>query len=246
MKLAREHQVLFMAGFNRRFAPLVADLAEVPHKNVIRVKKNRINDEHKTAWVLYDLFIHPLDTAVYLLGDELDGAKDITSKIFEDADGNLQRAFVRIDTENTTAIVSMNLKSGANTETVEVESLDGTYRIDNLVSGVKVTEEGTTQLGFSDWDTTLYKRGFETMVEEFLKNISMYEKLKMLQEEETPVGSSNYEEIRDYEALEVTEPPENKENRDWNLYETELKQDNVLLSHKIIAEMIRRNMRGNI
>jgi len=172
-KLSTDNKVLLMAGFNRRFAPKVQELKKVPEKNMIFVSKNRMNAKQRVDFVLYDLFIHPLDTAMYLLDDE--EVKKYSAKLIREGDF-LKRAFVRLETENTSVVVTMNMQSGANTEEINVQSLHGTYKVDNLVDLVKEENGVKTLEGFSDWTTTLQKRGFEPMVQTFLEAVEIREK----------------------------------------------------------------------
>jgi virulence factor len=87
----------------------------------------------------------------------------------------LKRAFVRLETANTSVVVTMNMQAGANTEEFKVESLHGTYTLDNLVDLTKIKDGVKTFEGFSDWTTTLEKRGFEPMVERFLEAVEIME-----------------------------------------------------------------------
>lgn len=54
-----------MAGFNRRFAPRVTELAQVTGKTKIRVEKNDAHRAGDKTFKLFDFFIHPLDTALF-------------------------------------------------------------------------------------------------------------------------------------------------------------------------------------
>ena len=66
--LADTQHVLLTVGFNRRFAPMIQDLAEVDDKTGVRVDKNRIDAPDDPEHALWDLFIHPVDTALMLAG----------------------------------------------------------------------------------------------------------------------------------------------------------------------------------
>jgi len=71
-KLARQKNVLFVVAFNRRFAPQTAKLKALTEKNMVRVSKNLANSaSDKITFSMYDIFIHPLDTLIYLLDDEI-------------------------------------------------------------------------------------------------------------------------------------------------------------------------------
>ena len=64
----------------------------------------------------------------------------VQSKLVEE-NGHLKRAILQLETEQTTIVCSMDLHSGANTETFEVTSPTGTYRLENLTHLTIQTEE---------------------------------------------------------------------------------------------------------
>ncbi|MGX7265206.1 Gfo/Idh/MocA family protein [Enterococcus crotali] len=163
--LAAEKNLLLMVGFNRRFAPFVEELKAIEHKNMLLIQKNRVASESAVNFVIYDLFLHVADTLVYLLDDEI---RQVQTKIIEEK-GLLKRAILHVETETTTAIASMNLYSGANTETYQLTSPKGTFELENLTDLTIKNQLGTQQKNFGDWSTTLEKRGFQQMVEEFIK-----------------------------------------------------------------------------
>lgn len=165
--LAVEKNLLLMVGFNRRFAPLVEELKAVENKNMILIQKNRIASESTTNFVMYDLFLHVADTLVYLLDDEI---RQVQTKIIEE-DNLLKRAMLHVETETTTAIASMNLYAGANTETYQLTSSEGTLIVENLTDLTIKNQQGSQQKNYGDWATTLEKRGFQQMVEEFIKAV---------------------------------------------------------------------------
>lgn len=165
--LAAEKKLILMVGFNRRFAPFVDELKAVDNKNMLLIQKNRIASESTANFVIYDLFLHVADTLVYLLDDDI---RQVQTKIIEE-DGSLKRAILHVETETTTAIASMNLYAGANTETYQVTSPEGTLVLENLTDLTSQNSLGTQQKKFGDWITTVEKRGFQQMVEEFIKAV---------------------------------------------------------------------------
>ncbi len=168
LKIAEEHNVIFMSGLNRRFAPMTDKLKALPNKNMIYISKNRVAGGNKARRVIYDEFIHPLDTAVYLLDDEI---LDFDSSVKLNKEGQLIRSLVKIETANTTAVVSMNLQSGANTEVFEVQTTNGTSKVENLAELTTLTKDGKFVETFGDWTTTLEKRGFVPMVRALLAKV---------------------------------------------------------------------------
>ena len=135
--LAAAKNLRLMVGFNRRFAPYTEVLKNIPEKQTIFIKKNRINTTRETSFMMYDLFLHVVDTAVYLAEGPL---HVVQSKLVEE-NGHLKRAILQLETEQTTIVCSMDLHSGANTETFEVTSPTGTYRLENLTHLTIQTEE---------------------------------------------------------------------------------------------------------
>ncbi|MGC6769474.1 Gfo/Idh/MocA family protein [Enterococcus sp. LJL128] len=193
---ADEQQLILMIAFNRRFAPLVSELKDIEDKNLILLQKNRIDAPGETGFMIYDLFLHLVDTAVYLLDNPI---QQIQSKIIEE-EGQLQRVFLHLETETTTAICSMDLRSGANTESYQVTAPQGTYTLDNLTDLTIQNTAGIRKQGFGDWETTLDKRGFAPLIRAFIQGIKQKDT-------------------------------------------TELKQNDVLLSHELCGEMLRKHQR---
>ncbi|MDA3972932.1 Gfo/Idh/MocA family oxidoreductase [Enterococcus thailandicus] len=165
--LAKKNQVVLMIGFNRRFAPMVEELKQLPNKRLIQLQKNRIAAQETTEFVVYDLFLHLVDTAVYLLDEPI---TQVNSKIIEKND-YLELALLHLETANQTAILTMDLRSGANTEQYQVTSKQGTYEVRNLTQMTIQQEGQTRQKEFGDWTNTLEKRGFEPMIMAFFEQI---------------------------------------------------------------------------
>jgi virulence factor len=169
LRIAGDKGLIFMSGFNRRFAPLTDRLKALPDKNLMFISKNRVFGANDARRVIYDEFIHPLDTAVYLLDDEI---LNFESSITLNNDGLLIRAVVRIESACTTAVVSTNRQSGANAEAYEVQTPHKTSRVENLAELTTLTKDVSTVETFGDWVSTLEKRGFAPMIQAFLGKAS--------------------------------------------------------------------------
>lgn len=164
--LAQENNCHLIVGFNRRKAPMVQKLKAVPDKRILHLSKNRIANSRKVDFEIFDLFLHLVDTAVYLLDEPIE---QMTSHIQTLPDSLLSFASMTLQTKNSLAHLTMDMYSGANQERYSVTSKQGTYQVDNLVDWQEMRNNQLKQSTFSDWDTTLYKRGFETVVEDFLE-----------------------------------------------------------------------------
>lgn len=113
---------------------------------------------------IYDLFIHLVDTAVYLLDDEI---MSVRSKIREE-DGQMVYAQMQLSTATTECILSMDFMSGGKMERYQVSSPKQTMILNQLTDLTirrGLVEEAQR---FGDWTTTLEKRGFEQLVISFL------------------------------------------------------------------------------
>ncbi|MGP5428578.1 Gfo/Idh/MocA family protein [Enterococcus malodoratus] len=163
-ELAKEKKLFFMVGFNRRFAPMVEQMKQLPQKRTIHLEKNEPDHAMNMQFGIYDLFIHLVDTAVYLLDDEI---MSVRSKIREE-DGQMVYAQMQLSTATTECILSMDFMSGGKMERYQVSSPKQTMILNQLTDLTirrGLVEEAQR---FGDWTTTLEKRGFEQLVISFL------------------------------------------------------------------------------
>lgn len=167
IELADSKGLLLTAGFNRRFAPMIRRLKEIPDKNMLFIRKDRINLVEPVRQAVYDLFLHIADAALYLLDEEV---LSVQSKIIE-KDGNLKRIWVELETKTASCFVSMNYEAGANQEVMEIQSPEGIVRVVDLTDMTTSDQGGTQHTGFGDWEGTLRKRGFEPLIRGFIEGI---------------------------------------------------------------------------
>ncbi len=166
--LADAKDLMLTTGFNRRFAPMISRLKGIPDKNMIFIRKDRINLVEPVRHAVYDLFLHIADVALYLLDEEV---LSVQSKIIE-KDGNLKRIWLQLETNTTSCFVSMNYEAGANQEVMEVQSPEGIVRVVDLTDLTTSNQAGTQLAGFGDWEGTLRKRGFEPLIRDFIEGVA--------------------------------------------------------------------------
>ena len=106
--LADAKHVMLTVGFNRRFAPMIQDLAQVTDKTGVRVDKNRIDALDDTEHALWDLFIHPVDTALMLAG--YPEKPNTRYALHTTSDGQLQQASVTFTRQGLTYKQAPTLK----------------------------------------------------------------------------------------------------------------------------------------
>lgn len=166
IQLAKEKQVPFYVGFNRRYVPLLHPLKEASCDHFY-LQKNRIKTSGTTTFQAYDLFIHLMDTALYLM-DELPQLKYATIK--EEKKEALYMS-VLLENSRQSAFLTCNFSSGANEEIFQGESATGTYRLTNLVTLEKNTSKKEIIVP-GDWESPLDVRGFKGVVTDFLQAVS--------------------------------------------------------------------------
>lgn len=165
--LAKAQNTMLMTGFNRRFAPKYQELKALTDINMIVMQKNRAEQPGEPRTFIYDDFIHVIDTVRYLLDAKIDQLN-----VFSVWQNELLASItVQIAAGDKVATAIMNRDSGVNEERLAVMTPNAKYEVEN------VTEthiyQGTTERfeRFGDWETTLYKRGFEPIIQSFLNAV---------------------------------------------------------------------------
>ncbi|UJF15615.1 Gfo/Idh/MocA family oxidoreductase [Jeotgalibaca sp. MA1X17-3] len=167
LELAEQRGVVLTCGFNRRFAPLVQQLKPIPNKEMIFIQKDRIQGKKESRYAIYDLFLHLVDVALFLLDHPVER---MDSHIISEK-GILKRAWMILETKQTSCVITMNYEAGANREIMEVQSNGGIHRVIDL-NEIEILQEGTQRkITFPDWEPTLNKRGFAPLIHQFVESI---------------------------------------------------------------------------
>jgi len=173
-KLAKKMNKIFMTGFNRRFAPMYSRLNADGNPSIIKLEKNRLNSPKDPVVFILDDFIHVIDTIRFLAKDNL----EILNVSYKMEKGLLHNLVVTLGNDNTTCIAMMNRDSGANEEVLEYYSSGMKVRVKDLVDSNILVDNVEENLKFKDWDTILYRRGFEVIIKEFIKAIENNNQVK--------------------------------------------------------------------
>ena len=167
--LAKEVNKILMVGFNRRFAPMYSNLKNYGTPSVIKLEKNRVNSpKHPVLFVLDD-FIHVIDTLRFLMDEEIESINVNGLK----RDGLIYNVVVTMTSKNTTCIAMMNRDSGANEEELEYTSSGKKVIVRNLIDSKVLIKNVEENKSFKDWDTILYRRGFENIINEFINSVKL-------------------------------------------------------------------------
>jgi virulence factor len=168
--LAQTKNLPLYVGFNRRFAPLIEPLSnkEAIH---IRWQKNRVSLPDIPRKLVYDDFIHLVDGLRFLARlapNEIPDELNVNAYM---QDNLLANVHIQFKHKNTLIEGSMNRVSGISEEQLELFLPDEKYQITSLVRGSHYHLGLLTSLGFTDWQSHLYTRGFETMIDDWLLDI---------------------------------------------------------------------------
>lgn len=163
--LAESRKLILMVGFNRRYAPAYRHLKQLSNPNMVIMQKNRISLPGDIRTFIFDDFIHVVDTLSYLFPYPV---KELTVKGMKKA-GMLYHVVIQIIAENgDIAIGIMNRDSGLVEERVEIFNSDEKRTVLNLSSLSVHVNRDETNIMTGDWDSMLYKRGFEQITADFL------------------------------------------------------------------------------
>lgn len=155
-----------MVGFNRRYAPTYAGLLDRP-RDLVVMQKNRAGMPGDVRTVVFDDFIHVVDTLRFLLPGEIT-QMDVRAKTH---DGLLDHVTLRLSGPGGTAIGIMHRDSGSAEETVEVIGSGAKREVLNLgdVIDHHIGHQGAQALTRrADWTPVSRQRGIEGACAHFL------------------------------------------------------------------------------
>ena len=167
--LAKKANKILMVGFNRRFAPMYSNLKNYGTPSVIKLEKNRVSSPKDSVVFVLDDFIHVIDTLRFLMDEEIESINVNGLK----KDGLIYNVVVTMTSKNTTCIAMMNRDSGANEEELEYTSSGKKVIVRNLMDSKVLINNVEENKSFKDWDTILYRRGFENIINEFINSVKL-------------------------------------------------------------------------
>ncbi|MBL4910458.1 MAG: Gfo/Idh/MocA family oxidoreductase [Alteromonadaceae bacterium] len=172
LNLAEQKGTPLFVGFNRRYAPLISSIDKTTAVH-ISLAKNRSYIPNNPRIFVYDDFIHVLDSLLFLSTSEINNLH--VFGYFVDKT-NLGSVHVQWHSGQTLLTGAMNRVCGHTEEVLEFYGQKQKWQINQLTHGWHYSENSKKQnlqqqLGFNDWQSTLYKRGFETMLSTFIAQV---------------------------------------------------------------------------
>lgn len=164
LNLAIKNKLPLYVGFNRRFAPLIQTLSEQTNPIQIFWKKNRVGLPGDPRVFIFDDFIHVIDSLRFLGKGKVTNL-NVVARI---ENNKLENIHVQWQQNKTLLVGTMNRISGITEERVEYYTKGSKWIVNDLNSGTHFSNEKAKTLKFSNWDATLYKRGFVNMIEDWI------------------------------------------------------------------------------
>ncbi|WP_066365388.1 Gfo/Idh/MocA family protein [Herbidospora mongoliensis] len=155
VELARERGVPLMVGFNRRYAPGIVRLKDLPRDLVI-LQKNRHTQPEDPRRMVFDDFIHVADTLRFLAPGEV---TDVSVRIRLQG-SLLEHVVLELSGDGFTALGMMSRVSGQTEETCEVIGRGEKHKVLDLGAEIAFTEAGELSGRRPDWVSVGTQRGF--------------------------------------------------------------------------------------
>lgn len=176
LELAESRNLILMVGFNRRYAPSYREVKQIANPNMIVLQKNRRSLPADVRTFVFDDFIHVIDTMRYIFSYPI---KEIVVRGMK-KDNKLFHVVVQMIADNgAIALGIMNRDSGTLEEKLEVFSTTEKRTVYNLSDARINRDKSEITSGINDWDSTLYKRGFEQIITDFLQALETGEKVQI-------------------------------------------------------------------
>ena len=165
--LAAELGVSLMVGFNRRYAPAYRALADWPDRDVVTLNKHRDAAPGLARAMVFDDFIHVIDTLRFLVPSEM---SDLVIATNTTDSGGCRRLAIQFTGAGRLAVGVMSWTAGLTHELLDVVG-DGRRRQVTDLSDVVDFRDQERFTRRDPWAPVTRLRGFDAMCEEFLSAV---------------------------------------------------------------------------
>jgi virulence factor len=167
VELAESVEVSLMVGFNRRHAPAYRALSTWEPPDLVLLQKHRTGLADEPRRVVFDDFIHVVDTLRFLGRIDADSL-DITARTT--SEGLLEQVTVALSDGRRLAAGMMSRTSGATEEVLEVIGAGRKRRVRDLAESTHY-EDGECVAHRDEWRPVGQQRGFSDICEHFLSAV---------------------------------------------------------------------------
>jgi virulence factor len=168
VELAERRGRSLMVGFNRRHAPGYVEAAGQP-RDLVLLQKNRRSLPEAPRTMVFDDFVHVVDTLRYLLPGEAT-RREVRWRCTDGPDGRplLRHLVLELSGDGFTALGIMNRESGTTEEVLEVSGRGAKLEVRNLADVVSHPDGDPVLSRRPDWVPVARQRGIEQVVLAFL------------------------------------------------------------------------------
>ena len=166
--LAKSQDVFFKVGFNRRYVPKLKSLRGDDTYDMIQYEKNRVFTPALPRTFIYDDFIHVVDTLLHLMSEPV---HHFWVKGFYQ-DKKLIGVSLQLYGAKRSAVGIMHRNAGITEESITVIG-NGEKRVLKNLDALEILRDGQKTVYFTDpWVPILTRRGFKSIVDAFLEQVS--------------------------------------------------------------------------
>ncbi len=165
---ARAAGVSMAVCFNRRFAPAYAEVARWPDLDTIVLTKNRAGLPDDPRVVVFDDFIHVVDTLRFLVAPEPDDVQVVARR---GPDGTLARVAITLRQGGRLGVGIMDRDSGQTIETLEAMAPGRSRRVTDVVDVIDRVGGVAEHRQPDNWAPVAQQRGFTAMVGALLSSV---------------------------------------------------------------------------
>jgi virulence factor len=165
---ARAAEVSLAVCFNRRFAPAYAEVGRWPGLDTVVLTKNRLGLPDDPRVVVFDDFVHVVDTLRFLVAPEPDDLQVVGRP---GPDGSLARVAITLRQGGRLGVGIMDRDSGQTIETLEAMAPGRARRVTDLVDVVDRVGGVAQHRQPDNWAAVAQQRGFTAMVGSLLDSV---------------------------------------------------------------------------
>ena len=165
---ARAAGVSLAVCFNRRFTPAYAEVAAWPGLDTVVLTKNRIGLPDDPRVVVFDDFVHVVDTLRFLVAPEPEAVEVVARR---GVDGTLARLAITLRQGGRPGVGIMDRDSGQTVEILDAMAPGRARRVTDLVDVVDRVGGLAQHRQPDNWASVAHQRGFVAMVGALLTSV---------------------------------------------------------------------------
>jgi virulence factor len=165
---ARAAHVSLAVCFNRRFTPAYAAVADLPGLDTVVLTKNRLAQPDDPRVVVFDDYVHVVDTLRFLVAPEPDELGVVARP---GPDGTLARVAITVRQGGRLGVGVMDRDSGQTVEILEAMAPGRMVRVTDLVDVVERADGAAHRRQPDNWAPVSTQRGFVAMVGALLESV---------------------------------------------------------------------------